>query len=233
MVATTIPFQNASPPPVNVEVLAESLCIDCQRFFTKSLIPTYNTLGPSVMDLHVIPYGNSRIDYDQKTVTCQHGEAECDANIWEQCAVDKYPAIVYMDFLECLENGVLPMGHREEPFEESVFAQCATESKNDPHRSSKFLRSATVTSMNFAELKACHDDPAIAWSMQKKYSQLTPDHKGVPWVFVDHERIDVDQQDLLQAVCQSYTSKGGKHPACASTSTSSNDDKGATSGKLN
>lgn len=205
--------------PVSVEVLAESLCIDCQQFFTNSLVPTYHTLGPSVMDLKVVPYGNSHIDYDKHTVTCQHGEAECDANIWEQCAVDRYPPTVYMDFFECLEDGALPMGHRDDPLEESVFAECAAKTNSATQQESS-LRSSSSSNksskMDFAALKSCHDNPNTAWSMQKKYAELTPDHRSVPWVMVDHQLIDVDRQDLLQVVCSAYTSKGGTHPACTS-----------------
>lgn len=240
MMATTTTLWHGGPPPapprpISVDVMAESLCIDCQRFFTKSLVPTYRTLGPSVMNLRVVPYGNSRMDPDQKTVTCQHGEAECDANVWEQCAVDQYPPTVYMDFFECLESGVLPMGHRDERFDESVFEQCAAATTTAASKKkvtsaadknpSTHLRATAATvadntsSMDFAKLKACHDNPDTAWSMQEKYAKLTPaDHTYVPWVLVDHQLIDVDQQDLLQAVCQAYTSKGGSHPACASSS---------------
>lgn len=203
---------NAQTPRVSVQVMSESLCIDCQRFFQKSLIPTYRTLGPFVMDLEVIPFGNSKIvERDHTTVvSCQHGEAECDANLWQQCAVEHYPALVYMDFFECLE-GVLPMGHREEPFEESVFSGCAAASTTTTNIPIPW------ESLDFGVLKACHDDPITALEMQTKYAKMTPsDHTFVPWVLVDHQFVDVDTVDFFQTVCQSYTSQGGSHPACSS-----------------
>lgn len=236
------------PPPVSVQVMSESLCIDCQRFFKHDLIPAYRTLGPSVMDLQVVPFGNSRIDFEAKTVTCQHGEAECDANIWEQCAVEQGLPEVYVNFFDCLED-VLPMGHKDDPFEESIFEQCASlaaapaielKSPDTTKQQPCSLRAtgtrtctstvptsnlpalvqpmvATTTSIDFGKLKACHDDPATAWSMQVKYSKLTPpEHKFVPWVLVDHQFIDVDQQDFFQQVCHAYMARGGSHPACAS-----------------
>jgi hypothetical protein len=222
---TILPSHSGTVPPVSVQVMSESLCIDCQRFFKKGLIPAYRTLGPSVVDLQVIPFGNSRIDFDSKTVTCQHGEAECDANIWEQCAVEQTSPEVYVDFFDCLED-VLPMGHKDDPFEESVFQQCAAAATKgkaiDAKNQQAGLRATTntleaIVAMDFAKLKECHDDPATAWSMQAKYSKLTPpDHKFVPWVLVDHQFIDVDQQDFFQQVCRAYMAKGGSHPACAS-----------------
>jgi hypothetical protein len=217
-----------SPPPVSVQVMSESLCIDCQRFFKNSLFPAHRTLGAPVMDLQIIPFGNSRIDFDSKTVTCQHGEAECDANLWEQCAVEQTSPQVYVDFFDCLE-GVLPMGHKDDPFEESIFQQCAaaaTERKEvDAKRQQAGLRGATTTTntlesiaaLDFFKLKECHDDPAMAWSMQAKFSKLTPsNHEFVPWVLIDHQFIDVDQQYFFQEVCRAYMAKGGSHPACAS-----------------
>ena len=229
---------------VVVQVMSESLCIDCQRFFQQSLLPTYRTLGPSVIDLEIIPFGNSRIVPDvvdqkqqqqqqQRRVLCQHGEAECDANSWQQCAVDQYPATSYIDFFDCLED-ILPMGHREEPFDESIFEKCASTTTTTTTTSS----SSTTPSirggrrdeeqrrqqeeilsdgMDFAELKACHDNPIMAWELQVKYSSMTPaDHTSVPWVLVDHQYVDVEKEDFFQKVCQSYMYKGGSHPACAS-----------------
>jgi hypothetical protein len=234
---TTTIVHDRTVPGVSVQVLSESLCIDCQRFFQQRLIPTYHILGPSVMDLNVIPFGNSKIDVEHETVTCQHGEAECDANIWQECAVDQYPAPIYMEFFECLE-GVLPMGHRDEPFDESIFAECAASTTTSTTttstsrtlfsvpgvKSSSVLRRRRPKTreesrggMDFGKLKACHDDPRMAWEIQVKYAAMTPaNHQFVPWVLVDHQFVDVDKEDLLQKVCQAYISKGGPHPACAS-----------------
>lgn len=202
---------NVPAPPVSVQVMSESLCIDCQRFFQQSLIPAYRVLGPSVIDLSVVPFGNSRIDYDTKIVSCQHGEAECDANIWQECAVDQYPPPIYMDFFECLEK-VLPMGHQDEPFEEEVFEKCSLSKR--PVATTQ----SDAATMDFAKLKSCHDDPEKAWNLQAKYAKMTPtNHQFVPWVLVDHQYVDVDKEDFLQKVCQAYTSRGGSHPGCASS----------------
>ena len=207
------------------------------------------------MDLEIIPFGNSRIvqNMDQRpsqpqpqhgTVICQHGEAECDANSWQQCAVDQYPPPSYIEFFDCLED-VLPMGHREEPFDESIFQKCAsttTTTTMTPTEAAMPSGSSTLPlirggrreeeedhlgnngfmsdGMDFAKLKACHDDPDMAWRLQVKYASMTPaDHTSVPWVLIDHQYVDVEQEDFFQKVCQSYMSKGGSHPACASSRT--------------
>jgi len=189
-------LQAPPPPPVIIQAYTESLCIDCKNFVQKSLVPTYNQLGPSVINLHIVPFGNSQIDKSKHTVKCQHGNAERDANSWQQCAVEKYDADAYLPFFACLEDA-LPMGSREEPYEEAIFQKCAS-------------------SLDFEALKNCHDNPLEAWLLQEKYSDITPDHDYVPWVFIDGEFYDDNTQDFQQAVCNAYARKGGSHPGCES-----------------
>ena len=38
-----------------------------------------------IVNLTAVPYGNAQIDTTTQTVTCQHGDAECSANVYEQC----------------------------------------------------------------------------------------------------------------------------------------------------
>ena len=135
------------------------------------------------------------------------------------------------------------MGHREEPFVESIFQTCVSTTttqatvpsasstfpsirggrrkvQDDPLRNNNEERFLSDGTMDFATLKACHDDPDVAWKLQVKYASLTPaDHTSVPWVLIDHQYVDVEQEDFFQKVCQSYMSKGGSHPACASSRT--------------
>ena len=191
-----MPPMNA-PPTVTVQAYTESLCIDCKNFIDHQLVHTYHTLGKDIIDLSIVPFGNSKLDETTKTVTCQHGEAECDANIWEQCAVEKYEAPVYLEFIGCLETS-LPMGSKSDPFDESVFQDCAD-----------------LAFMDFGELKKCHDNPLYGYQLQEKYAKLTPEHDHVPWVLINGRKFDEDAQDLLEEVCKEYVSAGGSHPACS------------------
>jgi len=189
------------------------------------------------MDLSIIPFGNAMIeDVDQHVIECQHGKAECDANIWEECAVDLYPPTIYMDFLACLEDA-LPMHYRDEIFDESIFENCTTTTTTTSKagtestcggglREKKMNHEMEDDGIDFAKLKACHDDPTTAWAMQMKYAKLTPDnHEYVPWVLVDYQLVDVEKEDFFQRVCRSYLSKGGIHPACVSTMEEEDDEQ--------
>lgn len=203
-------------PSVQVKVLAESLCIDCKRFFTQQLSQAYETLGASVIDLQVIPFGNAQyVQRNQTTeeqqqqqqvvvLKCQHGDAECDANSYQQCVTLElmypYPQR-YLPFLTCLYE-TLDMGYKDEPFPKSIFAECARQS-----------------ALDWEGIAACHDNEAHAAVLQQMAYALTPDyHTFVPWVEINgkHVRVDNDDDDsFLRAVCQEYTSRGGKHPACS------------------
>jgi interferon gamma-inducible protein 30 len=159
----------------------------------------YHKLGPEVVDLEIIPFGNAHLDELNQEVICQHGVAECDANTWEQCAVEMYAAPTYVEFIGCLEK-VLPMGSRDTPFPESTFSNCADEAGID-----------------FDIIKKCHDNPLQAWLLQKDYSKKTPmDHKFVPWVLINEKFWDEDKDNFLEVICKEYSMNGGSHTACSS-----------------
>jgi interferon, gamma-inducible protein 30 len=187
----------ASPPPVVVvKAYTEALCIDCKNFIDHQLVPTYHKLGPSVMDLHIIPFGNAQLDLKTQTVTCQHGDGECDANSWEQCAVEKYSPKEYITFFGCLET-TLPMG-RYDQVDREAFHDCAD-----------------LAFLDFDALAEKHDNPLYAYQLQQKYSKLTPPHDHVPWVVVNGKQMDEEQNNLMDVVCQEYAKGGGSHPACS------------------
>jgi interferon gamma-inducible protein 30 len=189
----------SSAPAVQVSVYVEALCPYCKAHTNEQLVPTYAQLGSKVIDLKVVVFGNARIDLANKTVQCQHGEAECDANSYDQCAVDiySYPDR-YLPYVTCLFNS-LPMGKHSEPFSKAVFASCAQYAALDAHA-----------------LQACRDDPERVWELQKQAAAMNPSELNhVPWVELNGEYMDLEQ-DLLTSVCKIYTESGGSHPACDS-----------------
>jgi hypothetical protein len=198
---TSIHASTGAAPAVQVSVYVEALCIDSKNFFNKQLIPAYDQLGPKVMNLQVVVYGNAEIDLKTKTLKCQHGGAECDANSYDQCAAAIYPySDRYLPYMSCLFND-LPMGKRSEPFPAAIFASCARHAALDAHT-----------------LQQCHDDADRVWELQKHAAVMTPaQHDHVPWVELNGNYMDEEQNDLLASVCQLYTASGGSHPACSNT----------------
>jgi hypothetical protein len=197
--STSTSTSTSSSPAVQVSVYVEALCPYCKAHFNDQLVPTYDQLGSEVMDLKVVVFGNARIDLTNKTLQCQHGEAECDANSYDQCAVDIYPyPDRYLPYVTCLFNS-LPMGKKIEPFSKAAFASCARHAALDAHA-----------------LQQCRDDPERVWELQKQAAAMNPSELNhVPWVELNGEYLDLEQ-DLLASVCKIYAESGGSHPGCGS-----------------
>jgi interferon, gamma-inducible protein 30 len=174
-----------------------ALCIDCQRFFNNQLYDAFHKLGPDVMELNVVPFGNAQLDEQSHMVTCQHGVGECDANSWEQCAIEQTIPKVYMEFLNCLEHS-LPMGEAQQAFPDSIFLGCA----------------AVTDDLDDSALQKCHDNPMMQWQLQKQFAEATPEHNYVPWVLVNGKKFDEEKDDLLAVVCHEFSANGGSASAC-------------------
>jgi interferon gamma-inducible protein 30 len=202
-----VPVQAAAP--VKVKVLDEALCSGCKEFVQKSLAPAYELLGATVIELQVIPFGNARYvanedDPNETVLECQHGEAECDANSFEQCvSLHLYPYPQrYLPFIHCLYDE-LPMAYSDELIDRSIYASCAKKS-----------------ALDWNSIAACHDDPTRATALQQiAYALTSKDHQYVPWVEIEGAHAEMESDDsFLEAVCAAYLKKGGCHPACAELS---------------
>lgn len=195
---------NNNSGKVSVQISIESLCIDCKHYMLEQVVPTMASPlaldNGGIFDLDIVVYGNAQIHTATQTVTCQHGNAECDANVWEQCAVNNYAGVParYVPFLACLYND-LPMGHAETPYDTSMFAHCAR-----------------VAAMDFHSLQACHD--MDAWAMQVQAASRTPKaHDHVPWLVIDGQHVDEESnngESLISLICQALARKGGAHDFC-------------------
>ena len=146
--------------------------------------PTYALLK-NYFNLTFIPYGNADIDKENHTVTCQHGDVECSANSFEQCAIEIYPnPDLYLRYVSCLatyQNDALEVNW---PFE-----ACAEKS-----------------SLSWQLIESCHDDPTMSWQLQVKADLATPDyHTYVPWVEVNGKVVNwFNDESLGKAICDEY-----------------------------
>jgi interferon gamma-inducible protein 30 len=181
---------------VKIKVCTEALCPGCRDFVLEQLITTYDILGGEVMDLQVVPFGNAMLV--NKTITCQHGVGECDANSYEQCMIHSFPhPTQYLPMLSCLEHA-LPMGSSPTKFPVDIFEQCAKQAKLD-----------------FSPIQDCHDSPLLAWKVLQEAADATPAyHTYVPWVEIDDNHLDLESKNFMEEVCKAYEAKGGSHPAC-------------------
>lgn len=182
---------------VQVVLAIEALCPDSKRFVQEQLVPTFATLGPHVIQLHVIPFGNAAIDAGNRTVRCQHGLGECDANQYEQCArwIHSSPE-QHLPFINCLFYA-LPMSRHDDAFDTGSFELCAH-----------------VTGLSWPRIQACHGNATQSWILTQQAAKETPKHNHVPWVEINGVYMDEDKNVFLEEVCKAYYAGGGKHPAC-------------------
>jgi interferon, gamma-inducible protein 30 len=181
--------------PVKVVVCTEALCPDCENFIQTQVVPVYSKLGSDVMDLSIIPFGNAH-HFENGTTVCQHGQGECDANVYELCAKFLNPDPKdHLPFLDCLTR-VLPMGYHDEPFDESLFEQCAE-------------------NIWWPGVKACHESPHLTRRIIDDAVAATPkDHKYVPWITIEGTHLDEERYDFETEICRAFISNGGSHPGC-------------------
>lgn len=184
--------------PVEVLVCTEALCPDCEHFVADHLVSVYEELGPEVMNLKLVPYGNAKL-LANGTAVCQHGVGECDANIYELCAISLHPdPDKYLPFVQCLAEN-LPMGHADKPLDQKLFQDCATNSAG----------------LWWSRILACHDIPKVATKMVQNAAAATPsDHTYVPWIEIEGDHMDEEKQDFKEEICKAFVAKGGSDPKC-------------------
>ena len=72
---------------VNVEIFYESLCPDSKNFFVDTLSPIISQFRPYI-SITLVPYGKAKTTKTQQSYqfSCQHGSAECQGNLYHNCA---------------------------------------------------------------------------------------------------------------------------------------------------
>ncbi|CAD6997876.1 unnamed protein product [Ceratitis capitata] len=88
--ASTEEYKRTANMPVLVTVYYEALCGDSKHFIIKQLLPAFKQASP-IMDVQLVPYGKAKTS---TTLTgsyrfeCQHGQTECEANMYHACAIE-------------------------------------------------------------------------------------------------------------------------------------------------
>ncbi|KAL5279797.1 ifi30 family protein [Megaselia abdita] len=76
--------------PAVISVFYEALCPDSKNFVLKQLTPTVEKL-PDWVYLELIPYGKATTTTNPDgtfSFECQHGQRECEANMYHACSID-------------------------------------------------------------------------------------------------------------------------------------------------
>ena len=137
-----------------------------------------------------VVWGNAKLS-PSGAITCQHGAAECDLNIMQDCAIDvsSGPA-QWLPFIHCLETH----GTSQKQF----VSKCATSA------------GISINSLN-----SCWQGPKGKALVLAAAAATPTDHQYVPWTTVNGvNACDENGCDgVLAAACKAYT--GTKPSACA------------------
>ncbi|CAI2338904.1 unnamed protein product [Caenorhabditis sp. 36 PRJEB53466] len=90
---------------INITVLIEALCPDCQNFLTKQLYPIVYKNFADFVNIELVPFGNAKI-LEDGSIKCQHGEEECSINKFEGCFIDSLQDQSPLPTLSCIEESL-------------------------------------------------------------------------------------------------------------------------------
>ncbi|XP_010557194.1 PREDICTED: gamma-interferon-inducible lysosomal thiol reductase-like [Tarenaya hassleriana] len=185
---------SSSSQKVSVGLYYESLCPYCANFVVNHLVKLFDEDLISIVDLHLSPWGNTKLRPDNLTFVCQHGPYECLLDTVEACAIEAWPKLSdHFPFIHCIES-LVP----ERKYEkwETCYEKLKLNSKpiND-----------CLSSGHGKELELQYAAETNA---------LQPPHKYAPWVVVDGQPLYEDYENFISYICKAY--KGNAVPgACA------------------
>jgi interferon gamma-inducible protein 30 len=190
----------ASPPDssdkVRLGLYYESLCPYSANFVVNYLVKIFETGLISVVDLHLVPWGNAKLRANN-TFDCQHGPVECLLNTIEACAISVWPDLnKHFSFIYCVETLVYEHKYSEW---ETCFDKLGLDATPIYE---------CYTSGNGTELELQYAGET---------NTLQPPHEYVPWVVVDGQPLYDDYENFTSYICEAY--KGAILPnTCSDTS---------------
>ncbi|CAH2038702.1 unnamed protein product, partial [Thlaspi arvense] len=190
----SLPSSSSASPKVSLGFYYESLCPYCSSFLVNHLPKLFEDDLISIVDLHLSPWGNTKLRPDNATVVCQHGAYECFLDTVEACAIDAWPKLSdHFPFIYCVESLV-------------------TEHKYDEWETC--YEKLNLNSKPVADCLSSGHGNELELQYAAETSALEPPHKYVPWVVVDGQPLYEDYENFISYICNAY--KGNKVPgACA------------------
>ncbi|KAL5719367.1 ribonuclease T2 [Ranunculus cassubicifolius] len=187
---------STSSERVRVDFYYEALCPACMDFLVNGLAEIFTNQLISIIDLHLVPYGNAILGGpDKKTIICQHGAEECFLNTVEGCAIHVSDDVnKHFAFIHCMEEFMMTRKVT------TGWEFCFEETGLDPK-----------------PVKDCYNGPRgyeVQMGYAKETGNLTPHLWYVPWVVVDGKQIK-DYVNFMVYVCNAY--KGTPVPQACKT----------------
>eukprot|EP00770_Monocercomonoides_exilis_P000890 MONOS_883.1-p1 / transcript=MONOS_883.1 / gene=MONOS_883 / organism=Monocercomonoides_exilis_PA203 / gene_product=IFN-gamma-inducible-lysosomal thiol reductase precursor / transcript_product=IFN-gamma-inducible-lysosomal thiol reductase precursor / location=Mono_scaffold00014:211473-212218(+) / protein_length=156 / sequence_SO=supercontig / SO=protein_coding / is_pseudo=false len=152
-----------------------------------------------MMSLTLLPYGNAHQTFNGThwVFSCQHGQRECDVNMFEACAIYLTNNSIkdYFPLIECIESA------------------------KDPYASAEACVAKTKFPVPLKRVSECvkgKEGNSLMHEIGLLTENLNPPHKYVPWFVINGEHSDEIQEacekDLTKVLCQHY--KGELPSSC-------------------
>ena len=191
----------AADDRLNVTLLYEFLCGGCQKAIRTSIGPALSKGLLQMVNLKMVPFGNAteKQNGSSWTFDCQHGADECYGNTIENCMLAHIP-----DVEKALNALVRMEVHATDGLTPD---QCLDNTASELNLDHDLIRSCAK------------GDEGVTLLHQAAVN--TPTHKYVPWVLIDGQHADFDDEFAVTAegifewACGKY--QGANKPAGCST----------------
>ncbi|XP_022743977.1 gamma-interferon-inducible lysosomal thiol reductase-like [Durio zibethinus] len=184
------PNSNSSSQNVNISIYYEAFCLHCAKFIVNKLEGLFENGLISIINLTLVPWGDSYIDKSNNTIICKHGQEECQLNTIEACAIHVWPDVnKHYGLIYCIE--FLAIEGRQKEWE-SCFDSLGLPQKHilDCYNSGK--------------------GRTLELAYANETAHLSPPHAYTPWVVVNNLSIGNDYENLEAYICKAY--KGNAAP---------------------
>lgn len=180
---------------VKVEAYVESQCPYCIGFITGALQSVMNLPDiVAIIDLKIVPYGNTKYNSTTDVYTCQHGSKECDTDVLELCVLYRLSGS-----LDSIISG-------DTSLTAWPFILCMANAQGTPALGEKCYNDAGMVATGLAWSSVQECSVTESGAVQAAGKTATPaDHQYVPWVLVDGELLEDPDTTLLTSICSAYT----------------------------
>ncbi|KAL1214868.1 Gamma-interferon-responsive lysosomal thiol protein [Cardamine amara subsp. amara] len=175
---------------VQLNLYYESLCPGCQEFIVDYLVDFFDTDLDTITNVTLVPFGNAKL-YDNLTITCQHGEEECELNKVEACVINTIPdPKLQYSLIRCIENDT------------KNWDSCFNGNKDD----------IAIGDCYTSDLST-----KLILEYAKQTLSLNPKKEYVPWVTLNGTPLYEKINDLVAEVCKAYKGKAPLPKQCNSS----------------
>mmetsp|Transcript_46357 Transcript_46357/g.110381 ORF Transcript_46357/g.110381 Transcript_46357/m.110381 type:complete len:281 (-) Transcript_46357:56-898(-) len=177
---------------LNIRAYVECMCPDCRQWVETVLKPVWTDAAlRQTLELQLLPFGNAAYNL-AGSLSCQHGEKECDGNMAMTCAGHVLATEASMGFAFCLMDKISALDA------DSAVVACTT-SQDD------------VKSINDCRGSALGQRLMSQMAEATKASQQS----YTPWITVNGRHSVAAEKDLKKLICDTLTS-ATRPASCAS-----------------